>query len=1385
MASSGIRPRSIVRPGGDYEQPKVFGRPTRPTSGQSKSTAAAPTTPASGTSPSTEIGSRLKRTFGLNRASTATASASTAAAAAAAPSKIAPSSSSSSRASSTIPERSIRSKPAVEPKRLARPGPAAPRPAVESLDTEQIQALSSRVSRFGRPPPVGQKSGLRMTTEGAALSSHRRAQSMADNGPSSAPLPSSKAAEAKAGRFGWGSRQPSPSTSVGSKKTSISMPANATATAVNHNNNINNTSTNNSNTLDTDDEDEFDVDRLVDDLRQTTRARAASRPAAIDNGNNHAKETSRHRRHHSYMGSPATIAGDIRAGWSAAASAALERARLRAAAGAVDPSAAAKSPTLERNGARSATGSIEDYRASRSATPASTPPSRQSNNNTPLLSQAPADRRSRAQQRRAHSDESVPTLSSGASHHEPSPPSTTTADGPARYGDPVQRASMTSSPRPSASLMMHGQAVAALPVADRLINVGGHQDTYQSLIGALQEQKTPPLPPMGAASNDLLPDTVSEHSNSTIRTDWLARARARGGSTVEPEEMAAAAEQQQQQQHQQHLHHRRRSSLLDEKYFSADDTRTISATDEDDDNDTADNDANNDDDKKTAAAAAAAAPAMKPSSFHHRALSSLMPPSSSASSSSSSSLVAAATSMEREMAGAHMMRKASSSSMTSSTLANATIVEEEDGADQHATTPTLHRGTAPLSRSVSLHHERPSRSNSVQLTTSSARTSFDRPRPFDDAAAERVLDANEHGAAHPSLLDGQRRVRRLSLHHTAHSVSAVSRFRRSDPPEHTASSLSGLSRPATSSHANSPIIQRSALPSQWTRNSDDAHADAHADADDRNAAVDEILQAIDADDQQQRRQDNDEDNDPLQRKRAVRSTLRTLNGKIADDSSTDADSPRLSVRTSIEGLRTPRGVASSRIVLGSHAAPSSSMPAGERAVHARSMSDFPDAILAGDYSAVRELIEARATASTADGFYPHGASTIASARGGRASVSAVTTPVTATSPYRQSHRMQRTGSLASASSIERFNTRVLYGAPDIECPSWPASTLAYVFIYLCAHHHHCFVADMQRHSFEASLPAGIAVSPRLAPVITSTANDPGQQQQQHLNPHGALGRSTGPSIESRLDEVVESSIRLDRILRQVSADLRNGHTTEASQAVLELWRDSEQVVRGLTDVLLGLSAGVPRTRSPAVTATAAIIGESPRATPTRAYRATMATGGMSGRVSAGGRHVPTPLQLPTPVSDQQQQQQQQQQYEPTTASSNGDSPMQVQYRLDEGAAPSSIMATIDPSNSPPKSAAAIAASSGSIRRQRALSQLISPATRANAFFAPSTPTTATATTPTTTTTTTTTALPSWASLKNATRHTRARTITSAIPNDHYGYRGQDGDGYKNKQHVRN
>ncbi|KAI8056105.1 hypothetical protein BDF22DRAFT_324279 [Syncephalis plumigaleata] len=351
----------------------------------------------------------------------------------------------------------------------------------------------------------------------------------------------------------------------------------------------------------------------------------------------------------------------------------------------------------------------------------------------------------------------------------------------------------------------------------------------------------------------------------------------------------------------------------------------------------------------------------------------------------------------------------------------------------------------------------------------------------------------------------------------------------------------------------------------------------------------------------------------------------------------------------------------------------------ERSVHARSMSDFPDSVLAGDYAAVRELMETRAGASTADG-YAHsvsgnGGGMSATIRG-RSSVSSVTTPISATSPYRM-HKMERTGSLTSASSIERFNNMNLVtdegstigtrlqrstsrrsrnnndDGSDHSSSAGRGSLLAasrqsnYASIEsndvdgVCTRSQKLLIRAQQEFCMarqasnllnsqqDTNLPAGFAVSPRLGPVVPSIHD----ATQQYLNPHSANGRSAGgPSVESRLDEVVESSVRLDRILRQVSADLRKGRTTEASQAVLELWRDSEQVVRGLTDVLLGLSAGVPRSRSPVIAPT----NDSPRGTPTRAYRTSASastSAGMTGRISANGRSIPTPLQLPTPVAD--------------------------------------------------------------------------------------------------------------------------------------------------------
>ncbi|KAI9599418.1 hypothetical protein BDF19DRAFT_5314 [Syncephalis fuscata] len=376
MASGEIRPRSILRPGSNYEQPPVFGRAR--TAGSTKSAS------SSTNSTSTELGSRIKRTFGLNKSTNS-------------PSKIStPRSSTSERA---------KPKADAESKNTDRASTTSTRPAIEPLDTNKLQALSSQVSRFGRPPPVGQKSGLRVT-ENAGLSSHRRTQSVADSGPASAPLPQSKEVRS---RFGFGSgsssssKQSSPPISTNSKK-----PTTLSKNAID--------------TIDTDDD--FDVDRLVDGLRQEVRNESA---------NNSVKEMARHRRHHSLMGS-ASIAGDVRAGWSAAASAALERARLRAAS-TNDPNATAittaKSSTFERNGARSASGSFEEHHASRSGTPVSIT-SRQNNASSKQQRQQQqqqqqqqqsltamsldSQRIPRGHQRRGNSDESVPTLSPSSSN---------------------------------------------------------------------------------------------------------------------------------------------------------------------------------------------------------------------------------------------------------------------------------------------------------------------------------------------------------------------------------------------------------------------------------------------------------------------------------------------------------------------------------------------------------------------------------------------------------------------------------------------------------------------------------------------------------------------------------------------------------------------------------------------------------------------------------------------------------------------------------------------------------------------------------------------------------------------------------------------------------
>ncbi|KAI9599417.1 hypothetical protein BDF19DRAFT_410072 [Syncephalis fuscata] len=786
--------------------------------------------------------------------------------------------------------------------------------------------------------------------------------------------------------------------------------------------------------------------------------------------------------------------------------------------------------------------------------------------------------------------------------------------------------------------------------------------------------------------------------------------------------------------------------------------------------------------------------------------------------------------MNHGIPSVNMMRRTSSSSIASSTLANATIMEEES-ANMRVNSAMSQRYSTSIDRSTSLRREQSSRTNSIHIN-SSARSSLDQQRshPFDDSiddTVDTILNENEDTAAQytitgptpsvSSLLDSQRRIRRLSLHQASSSASSLSRFRKSDM-DPMSLSLPSLSRPSTTNSISPSTTQRANLPSQWTR-SNQLNASpvsnlsklASSHTADTNDAVDDILRSIDAEDNDNHAivcDSNSGDQD--QRKRAVRGTLRTLNGKVADDSSTDADSPRLSIRTSIEGLRAPRGIVSRPILASTN----------DRNAHARSMSDFPDSVLAGDYAAVQELMETRATASTTDGYgnitsTNNGYGNLSALARGRTSVSNTATPTT---PHRF-HRIERATSLTSSNFIERFNNMNLTTPDDVSIanttrlqrsssrrsrtgnddasdhsssgrtPSLVSSRLNGLNsgntevnavdgictraqkLLVRAQQEFCTarrtsttlsnnsgnnsaglqtptrsllsVLDGQRQPLDTNLPAGVSLSPHLGPVTSSSLND----TNQYLNPGSNDAQFAGPSVESRLDEVVESSIRLDRILRQVSTDLRKGHTAEASQAAIDLWRDSEQIVRGLTDVLLGLSAGVPRARSPAILplndravtsqtnngGSSTPVNESPRGTPTRLFRV---TGGISGKLSANGRAIPTPLQLPTPVSDHEQV---------------NDVPLSAVSQFVSDTA-GMEMNKLSNSNG--------IVSHGSIRRQRALSQLISPSTRTGSFFTVSSTTPTTATTlPASAVTTPTT--------PNGTRHTRARTITSSFANGAY------------------
>jgi hypothetical protein len=167
-------------------------------------------------------------------------------------------------------------------------------------------------------------------------------------------------------------------------------------------------------------------------------------------------------------------------------------------------------------------------------------------------------------------------------------------------------------------------------------------------------------------------------------------------------------------------------------------------------------------------------------------------------------------------------------------------------------------------------------------------------------------------------------------------------------------------------------------------------------------------------------------------------------------------------------------------------------------------------------------------------------------------------------------------------------------------------------------------------SFCATLPSSPYASTTDTFGVTASLASP------RAGPTDGLQSPSAPSVASRLAEVVENAIRVDRTLRQLALDRQQGvYDGEAEEAVGDLWRDSEQVIRGLTDVLLGLT--IPQHTH--------LLGLPPRSTNSTpaiqdygvSLRSASATPNQLGlRTSASRRSSissrPSPLQLPEQLS---------------------------------------------------------------------------------------------------------------------------------------------------------
>ncbi|RKP07745.1 hypothetical protein THASP1DRAFT_30451 [Thamnocephalis sphaerospora] len=279
---------------------------------------------------------------------------------------------------------------------------------------------------------------------------------------------------------------------------------------------------------------DFDVDELVDGLRREAREDAS--------------QLAQHRRRKSLY---TAQSGSGAAPWAGAMTSALERARQRIAASKGETHTLRGDRTLPRPVATSANGSQPAGVVTGGA--AAGQLSSEQNDVHPHLRQ-----RTRSSDS-VHSDATAGSMLSHSTEFQP-------------HQSP---SSATSSPHSTDQTLLADESSTRHP--------SGEKQAYPSLISMVKNQ---PREQHGRRSGAESPASAdaSDHSNRTVRADWLARARARvctvGAATMPTDNKTAndACDTVDAEDHDVG-HRRRTSAALDDKYFSAEEMTVDGAND--------------------------------------------------------------------------------------------------------------------------------------------------------------------------------------------------------------------------------------------------------------------------------------------------------------------------------------------------------------------------------------------------------------------------------------------------------------------------------------------------------------------------------------------------------------------------------------------------------------------------------------------------------------------------------------------------------------------------------------------------------------------------------------------------------------------------------------